>query len=91
MVVYFTGVLSVEYQNILVPAISGLIGVISSTFWLQKWITKTDVLLDDVRKRLENIRVDLAVQTNRFDEMRIQYREIEKRITKLEEKIRCKH
>lgn len=80
-----------EYQNILVPAISGLIGVISSTFWLQKWITKTDVLLDDVRKRLENIRVDLAVQTNRFDEMRIQYREIEKRITKLEEKIRCTH
>jgi len=74
-------------QSMIAPTISGIIGVVGSTFWVMRWINKTDRKLDEIQKDVSKIMLSQAVTTKTQEGLSQACKCFDKRLTDAEKKI----
>ena len=77
----------INIQSILLPAITGAMGVIGSTFWVTRWINKTDKKLDDIQVTINKIKTNQALVQQTQDNLTQKCKCYDARLTEAEKKV----
>lgn len=69
-----------DLVQFIVPAATGILGVVSSSFWVSRWVRTTDAKLDKINRKLTDLQVSSALNTQTQTDLKIAQKAIEDRV-----------
>ena len=73
-------------MSMVIPAVSGLAGAVGATWWIKRWIDKTDKRLDKMTDKLNDIQIASAIATTQVTQSKCETQMLEKQMNRIEEK-----